>query len=77
MSTKPRRTTVYFDLALHQALRLKAAEQNRSLPELVNEAVRLMLNEDAEDLAALDGRQGESAIPFEDFVEDLRTRGLF
>jgi len=55
MSTLPKRATVYFDPALHRALRVKAAETDRSLSDLVNEAVKLSLVEDAEDRAAAFG----------------------
>ena len=53
-----KRATVYFDAEVHQALRLKAAATDRSISDVVNEAVKLALAEDAEDLAALDKRQG-------------------
>jgi hypothetical protein len=73
MSTK--RATVYFDENLHRAIRLKAAETDRSISDLVNEAVRQCLSEDAEDLAAFDDRASEPNLPFEDVVKDLRKRG--
>ncbi|MFV1996787.1 MAG: ribbon-helix-helix domain-containing protein, partial [Acidiferrobacterales bacterium] len=38
MNSTPKRATVYFDPALHRALRVKAAETERSLSDLVNEA---------------------------------------
>jgi predicted HicB family RNase H-like nuclease len=50
MNTPTKRATVYFDPAIHRALRLKAAETDRSLSDLVNEAIKLSLAEDAEDL---------------------------
>ncbi len=75
MEHQPKRATVYFDPTLHRALRLKAAETDRSLSDLVNEAVRLSLAEDAEDLAAIDERAGEPELPFEEFVKDLRRSG--
>jgi len=71
----PRRATVYLDEALHRALRLKAAETDRSVSDLVNEAVRLNLAEDAEDLAAYRARSKESAVPLEKVLKDLRRRG--
>ena len=52
MATQTKRATIYFDPVLHKALRLKAAETSRSITEIVNEAVREALAEDAEDLAA-------------------------
>lgn len=75
MSANPKRATVYFDPELHRALRVKAAETDRSMSDLVNEAVQLSLAEDAEDLAAFEERQNEPSLPFEDVVKDLKRRG--
>lgn len=75
MSTNPKRATVYFDPELHRALRIKAAETERSMSDLVNEAVQLSLVEDAEDLAAFEDRVGEPSLPYEDVVKDLKRRG--
>lgn len=75
MSTAQKRATVYFQADLHRALRLKAAETERSISDLVNEAVELTLSEDAEDLVALEERAAEPNLPFEEFVKDLRRRG--
>lgn len=75
MTTAPKRATVYFDPALHRALRLKAAETDRSLSDLVNEAVRQSLLEDAEDLEAFEARAGEPDLPFEDVVRELKRSG--
>ncbi len=54
MTTLSKRSTIYLDPALHQALRLKALETSRSMSEIINEAVKEALAEDAEDLAAFD-----------------------
>ena len=75
MGTNSKRATVYFDPALHKALRLKAAETEQSMSDLVNEAVRILLAEDAEDLADLRAREQEPTVSFEDFVVDLKARG--
>lgn len=75
MSSASKRATVYFDPELHRALRLKAAETDQSLSELVNEAVKSALGEDAEDLAAFEERAAEPDLPFEDVVRDLKRRG--
>jgi len=70
-----KRATVYFDAAVHRALRLKAAATDRSISDMVNDAVRVVLAEDAEDLAAFDQRRTERSISFESLVRDLRKRG--
>jgi hypothetical protein len=73
--TEAKRATVYFEKDVHRALRLKAAETDRSVSDLVNEAVRTQLREDADDLEAFRRRRKEPAIPFEDFVRDMKRRG--
>ena len=70
-----RRATVYLDPEIHRALKLKAAVSDRSISEMVNEAVRLALAEDAEDRAAFDDRVAEPDIDFGSFVRSLRRRG--
>ncbi len=75
MSSEQKRTTVYFESAIHRALRLKSIETERSLSDLVNEAVRLALAEDAEDLAAFEERAAEENLSFEHVVKDLKRRG--
>ena len=72
---EPKRATVYFDARIHRALRLKAAETDRSVSELVNEAVKESLAEDAEDLAAFEERARERSHRFEDVLKQLRRRG--
>lgn len=75
MPTSQKRATVYFDPQLHKALRLKAAATERSLSDLVNEAVKLSLAEDAEDLEAYEHRVSEPDLAFEDVVKDLKRSG--
>jgi len=70
-----KRATIYFDEALHRALRLKAAEAERSVSDLVNEAVRQSLAEDFEDLSALADRVREPDVSFEVLVRELKRDG--
>ena len=73
--SQQKRATVYFDPYLHRALRLKAAETDRSISELVNEAVQSALAEDADDIEAFDVREQEADYSFEGVVKDLKRRG--
>lgn len=75
MSETLKRSTVYFDPQLHTALRLKAAHTQRSLSDLVNEAVRALLAEDQEDLAAFSDRVAEPTLSYEDLLDDLKAHG--
>jgi predicted transcriptional regulator len=75
MSEDTKRATIYFEPDIHRALRLKAAETERSISYIVNDAVRQVLSEDAADLEAFSVREREPNLPFEDVVRDLRKRG--
>jgi hypothetical protein len=75
MSTKSKRTTVYFTPAVHRALRLKAAETEQSVSDLVNEAVVGILAEDSEDLNAFEERAREPSISFADMLKEMRQSG--
>jgi plasmid stability protein len=67
--------TIYFDAKVHRAFRLRAAACNRSISDMVNEAVRMTLAEDADDLKDADQRQAESSSSFEEFATSLRDSG--
>ena len=71
----PKRATIYFESDVHRALRLKAAAADRSVSDMVNEAVKVALAEDAEDLAAFSAREREKSYSFETFVQGLKRRG--
>ena len=71
----PKRATIYLETKIHKALKLKAVETDSSISELVNEAVKGYLSEDAEDLIAFDERKNEPATDFNSFVKQLKRDG--
>lgn len=75
MSELSKRSTVYFEAEIHQALRIKAAITHQSLSEVVNEAVRVALREDQEDLNAFTQRADEGTLSYEELLEDLKSHG--
>jgi hypothetical protein len=75
MTTQTKRATIYFDPILHKALRLKAVETSRSVSDLVNEAVKEALSDDAEDLLAFEERADEKLIRYEEMVKRLKKDG--
>ena len=75
MKVTSKRATVYLDSNLNRALRLKAAETDRSVSDLVNAAVRVSLLEDAKELAAFEKRAAEPNRAFEVVLKNLRRRG--
>lgn len=75
MALQSKRSTIYLDPDLHKALRLKAVETSRSLSDLVNEAVKIALAEDTEDLAAFEARKEEPLISYDEMLKRLRKDG--
>jgi hypothetical protein len=75
MSNLSKRSTVYFEPSIHQALKIKAASSQQSVSELIDEAVRLLMNEDQEDLAAFSERESEKEISYEALLIDLKKHG--
>lgn len=75
MSNLSKRSTVYFEPDIHQALKLKSATSQLSVSELVDEAVRLLMNEDQEDLAVFSERADEKEISYEALLNDLKKHG--
>ena len=75
MTTQSRRTTIYMDPDLHKALRLKAAALSRTVSDLVGEAVRISLAEDAEDIAAFEDRVKEPLVSYDEMVKRLKKDG--
>jgi hypothetical protein len=73
MNALTKRATVYLDPNLHRALRLKSV--SRSVSDLINDALRNELADDADDLAAFNERKNEPAISFEKFVGELKHNG--
>jgi hypothetical protein len=75
MATLSKRATVYFDPDIHLALRLKSAQTTRSISDIVNDALRGSLAEDADDLEAFQVRASDPLISYEDMVKRLKADG--
>ncbi len=75
MATLTKRSTIYLDPVLHQALRLKSLETSSSMSEIINEALKEAFAEDAEDIAAFDERSDEPLISYEQMVKRLKKDG--
>jgi len=75
MGELSKRSTVYFEPEIHQALRMKAATAHISISDVVNEAVRLALQEDQEDLKAFEDRANEPTLSYEEMLNELKTHG--
>jgi hypothetical protein len=75
MGALSKRSTVYFEPAIHQALKMKAATSDLSISEIIDEAVRLLMSEDQEDLQAFAERRDEAELSYEALINDLKFHG--
>ena len=75
MAQLSKRSTVYFDPVIHQALKLKSATCDQSVSELIDEALKLFMREDQEDLQAFTERANEPEISYEQLLSDLKKHG--
>lgn len=71
-----RRATIYLKPRFFRALKLKAVQRDRSVSDLVNEAVCQSLAEDVIDLEAINQRRKDPERDFESFLMDLHKDGL-
>ena len=56
--------------------RSKAAEESRSISDVIHEALGLLASEDAEDIADFDARIGEPNVGYNEFVQLLKADGI-
>lgn len=75
MANLSKRSTVYFEPEIHQALKIRAALTQVSVSELIDQAVRLLMREDQEDLQAVSARADEEEISYEALLDDLKKHG--
>ena len=75
MSNLSKRSTVYFEPDTLKALKMRAASSDVSVSELIDEAVRLLIREDQEDLIAISERSDEPEMSYEDFLSELKIDG--
>lgn len=75
MSELSKRSTIYFEPKIHHALKIRAANSQQSISEIVNEALLIALQEDHEDLTAFEERESETTLSYEELLKDLKSHG--
>ena len=75
MAILTKRATVYFDPDLHRLLKVKAAEINTSISELIDSIIRREMEDDVEDLHAFNERINEPTVTYESLLNDLKKNG--
>ena len=71
-----KKTTICFEPGMLEYLHAKAAEDSRSISDIIHEAVSLLASEEAEDIADFDARIGEHNIGYADSVKSLKADGI-
>lgn len=69
------KATLYLDEAVHKALRIKAAETQQTMSDLVNDALRAALREDLEDITDWKERRKEKTLSYDELLEQLKVDG--
>ena len=75
MATLSKRSTIYFDPDIHKALKLRAATTDQSISEILDEAARMLVAEDQDDLEAVANRVNEPEITYEALINELKAHG--
>ncbi|MDQ8179182.1 hypothetical protein [Pelagicoccus sp. SDUM812005] len=69
------KATLYLDEAVHNALRIKAAETRQSMSDLVNDALKAALREDLEDISDWKKRKKEKTVSYDELLSQLQADG--
>ena len=75
MSEQTVQSTFFLEQKLHKALERRAASTDQSVSDLVNNAIKLLLQEDEKDLAAFEQRADETTISYSELLGDLKAHG--
>lgn len=73
---QPAEATIHLPPKVYRAAKAVAAASNRSVSRVIRDAVLRALEEDAEDLAAIQSRKGQPTRPYEEVRKSLRRDGL-
>ncbi len=76
MASAVRKSTIYMKDSLHKAVKMKAAETDRSVSEIIEEAVETLLQEDLQDLDVVKKRSKGPFISYEQLLKNLKKDGL-
>lgn len=76
MAGAVRKSTVYLKDRLHKAVKMKAAETDKSVSEIIEEAVESLLQEDLEDLDVVKKRSKGPFVTYEQLLKNLKKDGV-
>ena len=70
------RTTITINDKLFRTLKLRAAESDKSVSALVEDAIKYQILEDFEDIEDAHTRNSEQQYSFDDLVKQYKAEGL-
>lgn len=70
------RTTITLNDKLFRALKMRAAESDESISQLIENAVKYQVLEDIEDIEDAAKREHEPTYSFDDLVKQFKAEGL-
>ena len=70
------RTTITINDKLFRTLKMRAAETDESVSQLVENAIKYQILEDFEDIEDANNREHESVHSFVDLVKQFKAEGL-
>jgi hypothetical protein len=71
-----KKTPICFEPQMLEFLRDKAAEESRSISDIIHEALGLLASEDEEDITDFDARISEPNVRYDEFVKSLKADGV-
>ena len=70
------KATLYLEDKTYRAYKIKAAETDQTLSELVNDAIQTQLQQDLDDIDAIRARKDDPIESYEEFLKGLKQDGL-
>ena len=70
------RTTITLNDKLFRALKMRAAESDESISQMIEDAVKYQVLEDLEDIEDAVKREHEPTYSFDDLVKQFQAEGL-
>ena len=76
MSGGKKKIGIYLEPHMLEHLHARAADDSRSISDIIHQALSVLFDEDAEDIADFDARIGEPNIGYAEFVHSLKADGI-
>lgn len=70
------RTTITLNDKLFRTLKMRAAESDETISQLIENAIKYQVLEDLEDIEDAVKRENEPAYSFDDLVKQFKAEGL-